>query len=74
MFSGADKAAIEAKSMRESYEFSRLLDGSATKTIYLSGGSDTRRDAYEHQRDRWERLGVKVEYFGWCVVIGGSLT
>jgi len=73
IFSGDEKDAIAAWDAKERYEASALLLGGAKRTIYVSGGSDTRRDAFEHQRDLWNPLGVNVEYFGWGIVIGGRL-
>jgi hypothetical protein len=74
IFAGEDKEAIAAHKARQRYEEAALLAGRAMRTIYLNGGSDTRRGAFEHYRELYEPLGVKVEYCGWCVVIGARAT
>lgn len=47
-----------------------LLRGRATRTIYLNGGSDTRRCVRGYWHEWAESLGLKCESHGWGVVIG----
>lgn len=71
-FAGNEKEALASFERRRKYEAMMLFARKASKTVYLSGGSDTRRGAYEYYREMFEPLGVPVQYFGWCVVIGGA--
>lgn len=44
--------------------------GYYTKTIYLNGGSDTRRGVREYYRERYRGSNsIEVVECGWCVII-----
>lgn len=72
VFSGADKEAIRAHFIEQKRQELLLLSGNARRRVFVSGGSDTRRGVFEHYRSIYTPLGIKVEYFGWCVLIGGA--
>lgn len=72
IFSGADKEAGDAHRRERLRQDTLIALGRATRTIYLNGGSDTRRDLREHYAEVAERMGVGFTRLGgWGVRIGG---
>ncbi len=68
--SGEKQAALQFQ--RQAYEWIMLMLGTATKTIYLNGGSESRRETTEYWREIAKEYNIRFRAYGWCVILGGS--
>ena len=68
---GSEKEKAEQAAAAESM---LLMLGLAQKTIFLNGGSQTRRDAREYWRETARLLNVECRESGCMVIIGGRLS
>ena len=66
---GSEKEAFEARKAREEY---LMQIGVAGRTIYLNGGSQTRRDIIEYWQDYARSRNIGFQNFGNCMLVVGG--